>query len=138
MSTRPLVRSRAEFIGQTFLKRVREEKSISGSIDKKRTGKEKLTPYQKNKIGAEQAWKCMECRQLLPASFHIDHKIPLRLQPLYPRHDLTTRSNLQALCGTCHIRKTAEENHKHSKQAKKKPQRSKYFDVFGGACDGLF
>lgn len=63
-----------------------------------------FTPYQRNTIAYSQEWKCTMCKTLLPASFQIDHIIPLR--------DKGTNSydNLQALCGTCHSQKSAFEN----------------------------
>ena len=59
-----------------------------------------FTAALKRIIGAEQKWRCAHCRQLLPASFQIDH-----IQALHKGGD-NNRRNLQALCPNCHASKT--------------------------------
>ena len=63
-----------------------------------------LTVSQKKIVAAEQAWQCLHCHSLLPASFEVDH-----VNPLW-NGGTDERSNLVALCGTCHTEKTYREN----------------------------
>ena len=56
-------------------------------------------------VAAQQSWCCKLCSCLLPASFELDHILPLCDGGL---DDWTT--NAQALCPTCHASKTQREN----------------------------
>ena len=62
----------------------------------------KLKPEQRLYIAARQSWKCLECDRILTSSFHIDH--------IKPRAEGggNERSNLRALCATCHGQVTAK------------------------------
>jgi len=58
----------------------------------------------KKRVAFEQEYKCLSCNILLPSSYQIDHIIP---------HSISgddTRSNLVALCPTCHANKTQDES----------------------------
>ena len=62
-----------------------------------------LPDWFRRKIAAEQRWRCVICRELLPYTFEVDHK-----QALFQGGD-NRRDNLQALCNGCHASKTVEE-----------------------------
>lgn len=69
----------------------------------KKMARRRFTEYEKRVVAAKQGWRCAICNHLLPASFHADHKVP---------HAVTRETaleNCQALCGTCHGEKTAQE-----------------------------
>lgn len=51
-------------------------------------------------VAASQQWKCGKCQIILPASFQVDHYIPLHLNG---SNEIT---NLMALCGACHTEKS--------------------------------
>jgi 5-methylcytosine-specific restriction endonuclease McrA len=65
--------------------------------------KRKVSSDLKRMVGASQKWTCAHCHQMLPATFEVDHIIPL--------HEKGTNhiDNLQALCNTCHAHKSMEE-----------------------------
>ena len=48
-------------------------------------------------------WRCQQCRQA--GKLEVDHRVPLE-----DGGAVYDPENLQALCRTCHIRKTATEN----------------------------
>lgn len=52
-------------------------------------------------IAWSQKWKCNVCKKRLPPRFDVDH-----IQPLSQKGP-DIRQNMQAICGTCHQRKTA-------------------------------
>ena len=56
----------------------------------------------KQAVLSRQAHRCNVCRMFLDV-YDIDHIVPYRV---HPRHTL---ANLQALCPTCHARKTRSE-----------------------------
>lgn len=63
-----------------------------------------FSPALKRIIGAGQQWRCAgPCKKLLPASFQIDHIVPLH------KSGPNVRENLQALCPTCHAEKSYRE-----------------------------
>lgn len=64
---------------------------------------------RRNKIASSQGWKCLECHNMLGASFDIDHKV--RWEDSYD----DSYENLRALCVDCHRIKTATENQKKVK-----------------------
>lgn len=51
-------------------------------------------------VAASQEWKCGQCNIILPASFQVDHIIPLHLNGSNEIH------NLMALCAACHAQKS--------------------------------
>jgi len=63
-----------------------------------------LTVTAKKICAAAQGWRCATCKELLPASFQVDHKLALA------DGGTDDPANLQALCGTCHAEKTLREN----------------------------
>lgn len=69
----------------------------------------KLSDSEKKIIAHSQEWKCGHCKDLLPASYQIDHIIP---HAIGGNDD---KSNLMALCPTCHSNKTQKENSRISK-----------------------
>lgn len=80
--------------------------------DKK--GQNKYKPKRKrwgnrarNMIASGQGWKCAICHKSLPASWELDHKIPL------VAGGLDEISQCQALCNTCHREKTNLEGIKY-------------------------
>ena len=65
--------------------------------------KRNVTPYTKKIVAARQKWICKTCTKTLSADFHVDHIIPL-----FKGGD-NNIENLQALCPTCHMLKSAME-----------------------------
>lgn len=63
-----------------------------------------LTSRQKNAVAAQQQWKCMRCKNMLSATFEIDHIVDFACQ-----HN-DSRDNLQALCPECHRAKTFDSD----------------------------
>ena len=66
--------------------------------------KRSVSETKKKFVAARQNWKCGQCREMLQASFEIDHTI--RLEHGGSNHI----DNLVALCRNCHGMKTAVEN----------------------------
>ena len=54
----------------------------------------------KQYVAFQQDWRCKNCHCLLPPRFELDHQIPCWMST----HDRL--QNLQALCPTCHSKKT--------------------------------
>lgn len=54
-------------------------------------------------IGKAQRWKCAICRVGVSAGYHVDHIVPLA------RGGAHEGRNLQLLCGTCNVRKSAKD-----------------------------
>jgi len=72
----------------------------------------KWTTTDKKIVGARQSWRCHTCDTLLPASYEVDHVIPLWNGGI---DDL--QLNAVALCNTCHAQKTIHERVKmHEKK----------------------
>ena len=65
--------------------------------------KRQVTPYTKKLVAARQKWICKTCTKTFSADFHVDHIIPL-----FKGGD-NNIENLQALCPTCHMLKSAME-----------------------------
>ena len=63
----------------------------------------RLNETKKKVVASSQQWSCMYCKQLLDASYEIDHIIPLYKGG---NNDL---NNLQALCRNCHGQKTIND-----------------------------
>ena len=72
-------------------------------VEEMTTRRKRWTPFQHNRIAADQEWACAHCLRLLPALFHVDHIVPLHQQ------GTNRRSNLQALCPGCHALKCEDE-----------------------------
>jgi 5-methylcytosine-specific restriction endonuclease McrA len=64
-------------------------------------------------VAAEQKWCCNICQELLDATYEVDHRIPLW------NGGKNNKSNLQALCPSCHAKKTYSENAKHEIRKRK-------------------
>lgn len=63
------------------------------------------------------------CRDLLPASFVMDHIVPLRFG------GSNALKNFQALCGSCHATKSVKENQMHAERLReRKTKVSRFFD----------
>ena len=56
-------------------------------------------------MAASQKWCCAHCACSLPASFEVDHRIPL-----WAGGADCWKTNAQALCPTCHASKTQRES----------------------------
>lgn len=63
-----------------------------------------VTQSMKKRVAAEQRWSCNVCHTLLDMTYEVDHKIPLW------KNGTNERWNLQALCVSCHAKKTYMEN----------------------------
>lgn len=97
----------------------------------------------KQSVLKRQNYKCKKCSVFLDV-YDIDHIVPYRVDPV---HRL---SNLQALCPTCHARKTRREAKQltlYSKCEKTQSYRycwtckkviSKYFGFESGNCTSCF
>jgi hypothetical protein len=84
----------------------------------------RLTPYKRNKKAASQGWKCgrVGCDKFLPASFAIDHIIPLR------EGGDNSWANLAAVCPDCHSDKSVGETERYyDKLREQRTSVSKYF-----------
>ena len=68
------------------------------------SARRKWTSSEKRAVGARQLWQCAHCRVLLPATFEIDHVIPLHQGGLD-----CAETNANALCNQCHAQKTLRE-----------------------------
>ena len=56
-------------------------------------------------VGARQEWRCAHCNELLPASYEVDHKVPL-----WEGGADCVDTNAEALCCNCHGSKTQRES----------------------------
>lgn len=65
--------------------------------------RKKLSPFERQCIASQQAWRCNTCRVLFGPLWHIDH-----VKPLCDGGD-DASDNMQALCADCHASKTAME-----------------------------
>ena len=63
----------------------------------------RLTAHEKKIVAAKGEWKCAVCGIVLPATYEVDHVIPLQKGGDDDIH------NCQALCRSCHGKKTQEE-----------------------------
>ena len=62
-----------------------------------------LTQAQKKRVAAAHAWRCAACDVLLPATFEVDHVVPLW------QGGADAVDNCQPLCPNCHAEKTQTE-----------------------------
>ena len=84
----------------------------------------------KYKVLDKQKWRCARCKaDLRSTRWHIDHKKPVALG------GKTIPSNLQALCPTCHNKKTAEDRRKISQAKSKKPKNSFEDNILAGELE---
>lgn len=67
--------------------------------------KRKLSESKKKQVAANQKWTCNDCKRILPASYEIDHIIPLY------KGGGNEINNLQALCRNCHGNKTMNDRY---------------------------
>ena len=74
---------------------------LTNLISKKET--RNVTGLMKKKVAANQKWQCGHCRNILDASFEVDHIIALF------KGGTNQESNLIALCRNCHGNKTVNE-----------------------------
>lgn len=65
--------------------------------------KRNVSESVKKTVAASQAWKCGHCKEMLSATYEIDHKIRLEFG------GSNAQSNLEALCRNCHGNKTIKE-----------------------------
>jgi hypothetical protein len=79
----------------------------------------KLSESEKKIIAYSQEWKCGHCMNMLPACYQIDHIVPHSID------GNDDKSNLMALCPTCHSKKTQKENNRISKFKKYRAQYNK-------------
>jgi hypothetical protein len=63
----------------------------------------KLNETKKKVVASSQQWNCMNCKQILDASYEVDH-----ITPLY-KGGTNDLNNLQALCRNCHGQKTIND-----------------------------
>ena len=63
----------------------------------------RVSETTKKKVASGQAWKCAECKCLLPSCYEVDHIIPLW------KNGSNRTSNLRALCRNCHGCKTQND-----------------------------
>ena len=56
-------------------------------------------------VGARQGWRCNVCQEVLPATFELDHVVPL-----FRGGSNDIETNAAALCTSCHATKTLHEN----------------------------
>ena len=70
-----------------------------------------LTESEKKIIAARQSWKCSSRHLVLPASYQVDHTIPLCNGG--DDHD----SNCTAMCASCHAAKTQIESVQRARQS---------------------
>lgn len=68
-------------------------------------------PAEQKITGARQLWKCKVCDCMLPASFELDHVVPL-----WKGGADDHETNAQALCGTCHGQKSQREQIERTQQ----------------------
>jgi 5-methylcytosine-specific restriction endonuclease McrA len=66
--------------------------------------KRSVSESKKKFIAARQGWKCQECKNILPATYEVDHIVRLQYG------GSNEVDNLQALCPSCHKNKTMMEN----------------------------
>ena len=65
--------------------------------------KRKVSETTKKVVAANQKWHCNMCKNMLDASYEVDHVVPL-----YKGGDNSV-NNLQALCRNCHGKKTISD-----------------------------
>jgi hypothetical protein len=105
----------------------RKEVDKVGRAQEGKVARQCLTPYKRNQKAAEGGWRCKMCAGLLPASYHIDHWIPLR-EWQGDSARANAWDNLCALCPACHAKKTARETELYADRRRERKLRvSRYF-----------
>jgi len=64
----------------------------------------KVSDQLKKIVASQQRWNCKKCKNILDATYEVDHIIALEDGG---NNDI---QNLQALCRNCHGKKTMEDN----------------------------
>jgi 5-methylcytosine-specific restriction endonuclease McrA len=64
----------------------------------------KVSDQLKKLVASQQRWNCKKCKNILDATFEVDHILALEDGGNNDIH------NLQALCRNCHGKKTMEDN----------------------------
>jgi len=77
--------------------------SVGGQRGAERV-KRSVSETKKKFVASRQNWKCLTCGETLPATYQVDHIVPLEN---YGTNDI---QNLRALCPNCHAMKTAMDN----------------------------
>jgi 5-methylcytosine-specific restriction endonuclease McrA len=77
--------------------------SLNRKTLKNRVQKRSVNGYTKRIVASNQDWKCNMCYNSLPASYEVDHIIPLF------KGGTNDVSNLVALCRNCHGEKTFKD-----------------------------
>ena len=67
------------------------------------TSRRRVSAHEKRIVGARSGWKCEQCNSILDETYECDHKIPLW------KGGGDTIDDLQALCVSCHKKKTLVE-----------------------------
>ena len=63
-----------------------------------------VSEQTKRAVAAEDGWRCRHCGCTLPATYQIDHIVPLWAE------GQNDPANLQPLCPNCHAAKTSDEH----------------------------
>jgi len=96
-----------QFIKETMLGQVNGDRlKIIGSLIGDTKGSiqtRQVSQLQKKKKAADQKWLCGHCKDILDASYEVDHIIPLY------KGGSNDELNLIALCRNCHGKKTVAE-----------------------------
>ena len=71
-----------------------------------------LTEPEKKIVAARQKWRCSTCKGVLPATYQIDHTVPL------VDGGADDISNCTALCPNCHALKTMNEGIERRRKAR--------------------
>jgi len=74
-------------------------------IEKTKKLKRNVTESMKKMVASEQQWQCAVCKKVLDYTYEIDHVIPLF------KGGTNEMNNLQALCRSCHGKKTITERY---------------------------
>jgi len=90
----------------------------------------RVLSHHKTEVLQRQNFKCAECGAKLtdhPKNYHIDHIKPLA------DGGKDTPSNMQALCGSCHQKKSYLEQGKRAEKRRKENEKEKdpYIDLLG-------
>lgn len=98
-SSRKVSKKKVEDVVFGTTKTTRRGKPSSGKPKRKR-----LAKAEKTLILKSQGYKCADCkRDISKITPHYDHRIPLAIG------GSDTITNIQALCGTCHSKKTERD-----------------------------